>query len=226
MNNLNKLRERIYPLTLIVIGIYIVILPYVFRIDLNISFEILVAIAQIFILIGILMYGYQEVKRRLSRIENELEIDKDNRLSKAKLISADISNDFINEIKRKHYIYKASIYLPNAEMNNLFLIQNLLSNTKIDSKVRLVINSSGDEVSQNNIKSIENKFKEKVDLRLTRIENNKHFSIIIIDTDVWILNDFGKEIESNLLFSVSSYNEQGKSFIEQFNRIWEESKSE
>ena len=221
MNKLNTIREKIFPLTLIVIGIYIGILSY--STDLGI-FRIFDRYSGILILIGVAMYGYQEFQKRFSRIENELEIDKKNRLTKAKLISADVSNDFINEIKRKHFIYKASIYLPNAEMNNLFLIQNLLSSTKIDSKVRLLINVNGDDFSMNNIKSIEKKFKEKIHLRLIKEENNQHYSIIIIDTEVWIVNDFGKEIESNLLFSVSSYNDQGKSFIEHFNRIWEKSK--
>lgn len=223
---MNRLKERIYPLTLIAMGVYIAIIPLVLRVDLNMPYSTILAISQILILIGIFLYGFQELRRRLTHIENELEIDKENRVSKAKLISKDISNDFVNEIKRKKYIYKASIYLPSASMDNLFLIQNLLSNTKVDSKVRLLVNTyNNDDIKQNNLDILTKKLKSQIDLKTVNSDKNKHYSIIIIDTEIWIINDFGNEIEDNLLFSISSYNKQGKSFIELFNKLWEESKT-
>lgn len=217
---MNRYKEKLIPLSIIIMGIYLVFFAYYLRIEIPFALEI----AQIIILFGILLFGFQELRKRLSNIEQELKIDSEYKVSKAKIISNDIANEFLRELKEKQYIYKASIYLSSSSMDNLFLIQNLLSNTKVDSKVRLLVNTfDDDKAEQNNLDKLITKRKFEIDLRILDSSKNKHYSIIILDTEVWIINNFGNEIEGNLLFSISSYNQQGKSFIELFNKLWEES---
>ena len=220
---INKFKDRIIPLTIITLGIYIAIIPYFFKLYFDIPYW---ELASILITIGILLFGYQEIRNKLNRIEQELEIDKGNKVTKAKLISNDIANDFMNVIRKKKYIYKASIYLPSSEMDNLFLIQNLISNIKIDSKIRLIINTSGSQdLEKSNLENLSLKRKSDIDLKVLESKIRHNYSIVILDTDVWIINDYGEEVDGNLIFCVSSYNQHGKSFIDLFNKFWDKSKN-
>jgi hypothetical protein len=100
-----KLKDKIIPITLIFLGVYIWMLPSLFRIELS----IIIPLSQTLIIIGFLYLGYKEILKRFSLIEKELEIDKDNKIKGVKLSTGEISNEFLSQIKRKKFNYKASI---------------------------------------------------------------------------------------------------------------------
>lgn len=219
-----KLKYKLRPLFVIISGVYLAIIPYFFRYYFPFPFPF-ETVSQSLIIIGVVYLGYQEITDRLKAIEKELEIDNNSKILKSRIISDNYANEFIGEIRRKSYIYKSSIYLPSANLENILLIQNIISNAKIESKVRIVVNTyKSEKINVENIKEFVKKFDGQIDLRLIETYENNNFTIVVVDTDVWIINHFSSDFKNNFLFSVSSFNEQGKLFIELFNKLWSNSK--
>ncbi|PVV59322.1 hypothetical protein DD829_06260 [Chryseobacterium sp. HMWF035] len=208
---------------LIVVGIYLVVIPYILRLN-EISYSLISAFSQTFIIVGIISYALQFITRRLTRIEEQLEISKENKVASVSLIPSENHIAFVEQLKRNRFAYKASIYLPNSNIENLFFLKSFLNTIKLDSKARIIINTNNiDQISKKNIEEITSRFHNQIELKNISSKNNQNFSIVILDTTVWVLADFGMEIRNSLVFNVSSYGEQGKSFIEFYNKIWNES---
>ncbi|KAA3617695.1 MAG: hypothetical protein D8M58_00935 [Calditrichaeota bacterium] len=219
-----KIKTKLIALVFIVTGIYLQFLPWI--LPLNFPTSIINQTALVLIFIGIMFYGFTEIKKRLLAIEEELQLEKDNKLSNVKLIADDFSNDFLYQIRKQRYIYKASIYFPKANIDNLYFLRSLVSNTKIDSTTRIIINThSSEETIHNNIQEIKEKYHKYLDIKLINSVEYKNYTIIALDTKIWVINQFGEAINSRLLFSLSSYDTVGKSFIELFNKLWEKSEN-
>jgi hypothetical protein len=220
---MNKLTNKFFPIILITIGVYLVVIPYILRLN-EISYSLISAFSQTLIISGIIMYALQFITRRLAKIEEQLEISKENKVGSVSLIPSENHISFIEQLKRNRFVYKASIYLPNSNIESLFFLRNFLNATKLDSKARIIINTHEvDETSKKNIEEITIKYNNQIELKGISSNRNLNFSIVILDTTVWVLTDFGEEIKNSLIFNVSSYGEQGKSFIEFYNKIWHES---
>lgn len=220
---MNKVIFKLIPVMLIIVGIYIIVLPYILVID----WGIVSILSLSFIIAGIVFYAMQGVQKRLDRIEEQLEIDKENKINNVTLIPSNDYTYFIERIKRTKFVYKASIYLPNANIGTLLFLKSFLDSIQIDSTLRVVINKfDNDEFPIEQFKLVMKdymyKFGNKIEFKIVS-NTNINYSIIILDTNIWIFTNFGKEIKTYLLFNVSSYDEQGKSFIELFNSIWSNS---
>jgi hypothetical protein len=215
-----KIKSQLVPLAMIILGLYLRILPPMVPMY-QVFANLLEGLASILIIGGIIFYANQSLQKRLEIIEEELSLSKENKVSNVQLLPSENSIAFIEQIKKNRFIYKASIYLPNTNIDTLLFLKNFLSSVKLDSTARIVINvNDSDEIESKNLADINQKHKNQIELKKVISSPNSNY-ILILDTKIWILADFGEEIKSNLLFSVSGYDEQGKSFIEMYNRIWE-----
>ncbi|WP_035746507.1 hypothetical protein, partial [Flavobacterium sp. WG21] len=75
---MNKLKNNFFPLIFIVIGIYLLFIPQVLVLKNEMFFALTKAFSQAFIIAGIILYLLQTIQNRLARIEDQLEINKDN----------------------------------------------------------------------------------------------------------------------------------------------------
>lgn len=222
---MNKLKNRFFPLIFIVIGIYLLFIPKVLVLKNEMFFALTDAFSQAFIIAGIILYLLQAIQNRLARIEDQLEINKDNNVTNVSLIPSDNFITLHEYLTKNKFIYKASIYLPNSNLETLFFLKNFLSSVKIDAAARIILNlNNEDQNATKIIKEIQKKHIDDIHLREFDSKSNLSYFILILDTKIWILNDLGNGVNSNLLFNVSSYHEQGKSFIDLFNKIWSEAK--
>lgn len=219
---MNRLKYKLVPISLIAMGIYLVVFLYV--LDWGGSSLIVTVLSLSLIVAGIIFYAMQGVQKRLDRIEEQLEIDKENKINNVALTPSADYTHFFEQIKRTKFVYKASIYLPSANIGTLLFLKIFLDSIQIDSTLRVMINEFDDEkfpIEQfkEMMKDYKNKFENKIEFQVVSNENT-NFSIIVLDKKIWILTNFGKEIKNRLLFNVNSYDELGKPFIDLFNSIW------
>ena len=220
---MNRLKFKLIPVSLITTGIYIIVLLYVFPYAGEMIAPLLNVLSLSFIIAGIVFYAMQGIQRRLDRIEEQLEIDKENKINNITLMPSNNYIHFIDQIKRTKFVYKASIYLSSTNAETFLFLKSFLDSIQIDSTPKVIINKlEDDKFPIEQFKLMMENYKNKVELRV--VSNvNLNYSIMILDTKIWILTNFGKEIKNCLLFNVSSYDEQGKSFIYLFNKMWDNS---
>jgi hypothetical protein len=72
-----------------------------------------------------------------------------------------------------------------------------------------------------NLNDIVDRYSKHIEIKETKIDECYNYIIVVLDTQVWIINEFGDLINHKLLFSTSSYDYPGKSFIDFFNKHWE-----
>jgi hypothetical protein len=228
MNDLfSKQRPYFTAIMLVTLGFYLVIIPDLFPsvfAHYNVFFnEVRLVTANLLILIGVLMFFYKNTNGRLEAIEKSLEIGSDKSIN-AKWVSVDENAGFLNQLRKNQYIYKASIYLPNLNIETLIFLRNLLSAVKLDSKVRILIQKEClTSQSIKNLEEITSTYKEKIDLRVTEYKAVGNLQITILDTKIWVQTNFDSQIGNHLVFSLSSYDNHGKTFLDFFNNIWETS---
>jgi hypothetical protein len=217
------MKFKLIPIVLITTGIYIIVLLYLFPYVWERIAPLLNVLSLSFIFGGIIFYAVQGIQKRLDRIEAQLEINKENKINNITLMPSNNYIHFIDQIKRIKFIYKASIYLSSTNAETFLFLKSFLDSMQIDSTPRIIINKlEDDKFPIEQFELMMDNYKDKVELRI--VSNiNMNYSIMILDTKIWILTNFGKEIKSCLLFNVSSYDEQGKSFIDLFNNMWSNS---
>jgi len=218
------MRLILTPVILMATGVYLSVFPYILRYDWGVSTVTITILSTSFIIAGIIVFTTQGIQKRLRQIERQLEIENENHINNLSLIPSDNYIKLLEPIKRIKYVYKASIYLPSINVETLVFLRSFLDSTQIDSTLRIIINEvDADKILREQYKLVmahyKDKHKNEVELRITS-NVNMFFSIIILDAKVWILTNFGKEIQNSLLFNISSYTAYGKSFVDLFNMMW------